>query len=76
MASETSAVQKMKDMPVIVVLTKCDRVSEAVAIDDLWFLLGLEGLQSIGLRLEVVKVTSTTAKGYEPLIRVLHTCTG
>lgn len=66
--------QKLKSTPVIVVLTKCDRVEDALPTDDVWFLLGLHSLSQAGVRLEVVKVTSTTRRGYDPLIRVLSTC--
>lgn len=66
--------QKLKNMPVIVVLTKCDLVEEALPTDDIWFLLGLQSLRQAGVRLEVAKVTSTTLRGYDSLIKALNTC--
>lgn len=66
--------QKLKNMPLIIVLTKCDLVEEALDIDDIWFLLGLETLQWAGARLEVVKVMSTAPRGYDSLVKVLTTC--
>lgn len=66
--------QEQKTLPVIIVLTKCDRAAEALHTDDICFLLGLENLRTAGLKLHIARVTSTTPGGYDPLVKGLKAC--